>query len=169
MRLRVGVLGAGSWGTTVATLASRNAPTVLWARRPELVDEINTRHTNERYLPGFALPEDLPASNSIAEVVGEADVVVMGVPSHGFRSVLKEVAECIRPWVPATYRALGTDGFGRSDWRKDLRRFFEVDRYHVVVATLSALAQDGRIAPERVSEAIARYEIDPDAPDPAVI
>jgi glycerol-3-phosphate dehydrogenase (NAD(P)+) len=109
MRLRVGVLGAGSWGTTVATLASHNTPTVLWARRPELVDEINDRHTNERYLPGFALPDDLPASNSIADVVGAADVVVMGVPSHGFRSVLKEVADCIRPWVPVVSLAKGLE------------------------------------------------------------
>jgi glycerol-3-phosphate dehydrogenase (NAD(P)+) len=109
MRLRVGVLGAGSWGTTVATLASHNTPTVLWARRPELVDEINDRHTNERYLPGFALPDDLPASSSIADVVGAADVVVMGVPSHGFRSVLKEVADCIRPWVPVVSLAKGLE------------------------------------------------------------
>jgi pyruvate dehydrogenase E1 component len=75
----------------------------------------------------------------------------------------------ISPWVPATYRALGTDGFGRSDWRKDLRRFFEVDRYQMVVTTLSALAEDGEIAPEGVAEAIARYEIEPDTPDPVRI
>jgi pyruvate dehydrogenase E1 component len=72
----------------------------------------------------------------------------------------------ISQWVPGTYLALGTDGFGRSDWRKDLRRFFEIDRYQVAVATLSSLARDGAIAPERVGEAIARYEIDPEAPDP---
>jgi pyruvate dehydrogenase E1 component len=82
---------------------------------------------------------------------------------------IKALPDGIRPWVPTTYRALGTDGFGRSDWRKDLRRFFEVDRYQVVVATLSALVEDGEIAPERVAEAISRYDIDPDAPDPAVI
>ena len=82
---------------------------------------------------------------------------------------IKALPDGIRPWVPTTYRALGTDGFGRSDWRKDLRRFFEVDRYQVVVATLSALAEDGAIGHDRVAEAIARYEIDPDAPDPAVI
>ncbi|MDH3227239.1 MAG: pyruvate dehydrogenase (acetyl-transferring), homodimeric type [Thermoleophilia bacterium] len=75
----------------------------------------------------------------------------------------------ISKWVPGTYLALGTDGFGRSDWRKDLRRFFEVDRYQVAVATLSSLAHDGEIAPERVAEAIARYDIDPDARDPVEI
>jgi len=106
-RRRVAVLGAGSWGTTVATLASHNASTTLWARRPELADEINTHHTNERYLPGFDLPPDLPATASVAEAVKDAEVVVMGVPSHGFRPLLAEVAECIRPGVPVLSLAKG--------------------------------------------------------------
>ena len=67
MRLRVAVLGAGSWGTTVAHLASRNAPTVLWARRSELSDEIRSAHTNERYLPGARLSRRLDATDSIEE------------------------------------------------------------------------------------------------------
>jgi len=82
---------------------------------------------------------------------------------------MKALPDGIRPWVPTTYRALGTDGFGRSDHRKDLRRHFEIDRYQVVVATLSALAQDGEIDPSVVKDAIAAYEIDPDTPDPAVL
>jgi glycerol-3-phosphate dehydrogenase (NAD(P)+) len=109
MRLKIAVLGAGSWGTTVATLASRNAPTVLWARRPEIAAEINARHTNETYLPGFPLPPDLPSTNSVAEAVGNADVVVLGVPSHGFRSLLEEVKLCIRPWVPIVSLAKGLE------------------------------------------------------------
>ena len=82
---------------------------------------------------------------------------------------MKALPDGIRPWVGATYRALGTDGFGRSDWRRTLRSFFEVDRRHVAVAALSALVEDGEIDPGVVAEAIARYEIDPDAPDPATI
>jgi glycerol-3-phosphate dehydrogenase (NAD(P)+) len=109
MRLRIGVLGAGSWGTTVATLASHNVPTVLWARRPELADEINRDHTNERYLPGFRLPEDLPATACVEEAVRDADVVVVGVPSHGFRSVLADVSRSIRPWVPVISLAKGLE------------------------------------------------------------
>jgi hypothetical protein len=70
MPLRVAVLGGGSFGTTVASLACRNAPALLWARRGDLVDEINREHRNERYLPGFALPASLRATDSLEEAVG---------------------------------------------------------------------------------------------------
>ncbi|CUA82013.1 pyruvate dehydrogenase E1 component, homodimeric type [Gulbenkiania indica] len=71
-------------------------------------------------------------------------------------------ADQIREWVPGRYVVLGTDGFGRSDSRAKLRGFFEVDRYHVAVAALSALAREGRIDAARVAEAIARYGISAD-------
>jgi glycerol-3-phosphate dehydrogenase (NAD(P)+) len=109
MELRVAVLGGGSFGTTVASLASRNTPTVLWARRADLIDEINREHRNERYLPGYALPEALRATSSLEEAVRDADVVVMGVPSHGFRAVLEEVRDNIRPWVPLVSLAKGLE------------------------------------------------------------
>jgi glycerol-3-phosphate dehydrogenase (NAD(P)+) len=98
--LKVGLLGGGSWGTTVASLVSRNAPVTLWARNPKTVEEINSLHTNSTYLPGAKLPEKLKASNDIAETVSGADVVIMGIPSQNFRSVLQEVKQHIRPWVP---------------------------------------------------------------------
>ena len=74
----------------------------------------------------------------------------------------------IARWVPAGRRftPLGTDGFGRSDTREALRRYFEVDAAHVVVATLAALAADGDLKPEVVTDAIRRYELDPDQADP---
>jgi len=109
MRLKIAVLGAGSWGTTVATLASHNAPTILWARRSELAEEINREHTNRAYLPDFELPPDLPATDSIEEAVRASDVVVLGVPSHGFRQVLEEVKRHIRPWVPVVSLAKGLE------------------------------------------------------------
>ena len=68
---------------------------------------------------------------------------------------MKVIADGVRPWVPARYKALGTDGFGRSDYRRRLRAFFEVDRYHVVVASLKALADDQLLPSKRVAEAIA--------------
>ncbi|WP_025771586.1 pyruvate dehydrogenase (acetyl-transferring), homodimeric type [Thioalkalivibrio sp. HK1] len=75
-------------------------------------------------------------------------------------------ADQIRPWVHRRFVALGTDGFGRSDRRSQLRRFFEVDRFHVALAALKALADEGEIEVSLVREAIAKYEIDPRSPDP---
>jgi glycerol-3-phosphate dehydrogenase (NAD(P)+) len=109
MQPRVAVMGAGSWGTTVAKLASQNAPTVLWSRNADLADEINRAHSNERYLPGIRLPEDVRATHSIEEAVHDADVVVMGVPSHGFRTVLDEVAKSIRDGVSVISLAKGLE------------------------------------------------------------
>jgi pyruvate dehydrogenase E1 component len=80
---------------------------------------------------------------------------------------IRTFADQIRPFVPGTYRVLGTDGFGRSDYRRKLRRFFEVDRYFVAVAALKALAEEGTVPAETVAKAIARYDIDPEKPNPA--
>jgi pyruvate dehydrogenase E1 component len=80
---------------------------------------------------------------------------------------MKALADGIRPYVPAEYKTLGTDGFGRSDYRRRLRSFFEVDRYHVAVASLKALADEQLLPNRRVAEAIAKYGIDPEGPNPA--
>ena len=109
MAIRVAVIGAGSWGTTVATLTCRNVPTVLWARNKDLADEINTQHTNGAYLPDAPLPPDLRATPSLEEAVSQADVVVMAVPSHGFRAVLLDVARSLRPWVPIVSLSKGLE------------------------------------------------------------
>jgi glycerol-3-phosphate dehydrogenase (NAD(P)+) len=109
VELRVAVLGAGSWGTTVATLACRNAPTILWSRRADIAREINEQHTNERYLPRTPLPRALAATDSVEEAVRDADLVVMGVPSHCLRSVLADVKKSLRPWVPIVSLAKGLE------------------------------------------------------------
>ena len=100
MKIRVAVLGAGSWGTTVASLAAQNAETVLWSRDDDLAVEINEHHRNGRYLPAFTLHPALRASSSLSETVGNADVLVMGVPSHVFRSTLAAAQPHLRAWVP---------------------------------------------------------------------
>jgi pyruvate dehydrogenase E1 component len=79
---------------------------------------------------------------------------------------IRSFADQIRQWVPRRYHVLGTDGYGRSDFRRALRRFFEVDRHYVTVAALKSLADEGTIAPEQVQEAIERYGIDAEAPIP---
>ncbi|HEY7724335.1 MAG TPA: pyruvate dehydrogenase (acetyl-transferring), homodimeric type, partial [Anaeromyxobacteraceae bacterium] len=79
---------------------------------------------------------------------------------------VRAYAEQIRPHVPRRYLVLGTDGFGRSDTREKLRRFFEVDRHHVVAAALRALADEGAVPAPRAAEALKRYAIDPAKPAP---
>jgi pyruvate dehydrogenase E1 component len=80
---------------------------------------------------------------------------------------MKSFADQIRPFVPRRYRVLGTDGFGRSDYRKKLRYLFEVDRHFVTVAALKALAEEGSVPATAVAEAIRKYGIDPEKANPA--
>lgn len=94
---RVVVIGAGSWGTTIALLLSAKGPTTLWARSPELAEALNSTHENPRYLPGVALPSTLHATSSLVDAVADAEVVLVAVPSHGFRAVLETMA----PALPA--------------------------------------------------------------------
>ena len=109
MKLRVSVLGAGSFGTTIAHLSARKSPTTLWCRRAETADEVNRQHSNQRYLPDHLLSPKLRATSEIGDAVQQADVVVMGVPSHSMRDVLGEVAQHIRPWVPVVSLAKGLE------------------------------------------------------------
>jgi pyruvate dehydrogenase E1 component len=87
-------------------------------------------------------------------------------PAVASTDYMRTFAEQIRHWVPGTYRVLGTDGFGRSDYRAKLRQFFEVDRHYVAVAALKALADDGLVEPAAVQRAIEAYAIDPERPAP---
>ncbi len=82
---------------------------------------------------------------------------------------MKIYADQIREFVPGKYRVLGTDGFGRSDTREKLRHFFEVDRYYIVVAALKVLSEEGKIAHEKVVQAIQKFNIDPDKPNPTTV
>jgi glycerol-3-phosphate dehydrogenase (NAD(P)+) len=109
MKLRVALLGGGSWGTTVAALVARNAPVTLWARDAATVDEINREHTNQKYLPDAKLPERLRATRDLAEAVDRADVVIMGVPSQGFRGVLEQLRDHVRAWVPVVSLTKGLE------------------------------------------------------------
>lgn len=107
--MRVAVIGAGSWGTTVAALVSENAEVVLWARRPELAETVNTRHENVDYLPGLAVPPEVRATASLEEALAGAEVVVMAVPSHGFRAVLEAAAPLVRDDTPVVSLTKGVE------------------------------------------------------------
>ena len=80
---------------------------------------------------------------------------------------MKIYADQIREFVPMKYRVLGTDGFGRSDTREKLRHFFEVDRFFITVAVLKALSEEGKIPGQQIAQAIQKYGIDPEKPNPA--
>jgi pyruvate dehydrogenase E1 component len=79
---------------------------------------------------------------------------------------MKTVADQIRQWVPGAYTTLGTDGFGRSDSRAELRRFFEVDRHYIAVAALKALADEAKIDKLTVNVAMQAFGIDPEKSNP---
>ena len=100
INIKVGLIGGGSWGTTVAALVANNAPIIMWARDQATVDEINQQHRNDKYLPGATLPDSLKASGNLEEVVQQADVLIIGVPSNSFRQVTKDVATYIQKDVP---------------------------------------------------------------------
>ncbi|KUI30515.1 glycerol-3-phosphate acyltransferase [Mycobacterium sp. IS-1496] len=107
---KVVVLGGGSWGTTVASICSRRAPTMQWVRSEDTAKDINANHRNSRYLgEDCVLSETLRATTDFAEAANSADVVVMGVPSHGFRGVLEELATELRPWVPVVSLVKGLE------------------------------------------------------------
>ncbi|MGH9070774.1 MAG: NAD(P)H-dependent glycerol-3-phosphate dehydrogenase [Acidimicrobiales bacterium] len=107
---RVCVLGAGSWGTAIAAIAASRHPTIVWARDEGLAGEIDQGHHNPRYLKGLALPPDLRATASLPHSLEAAEVVIVGVPSEGFRRVLEQVAPLIAPGVPVVSIAKGFEG-----------------------------------------------------------
>jgi glycerol-3-phosphate dehydrogenase (NAD(P)+) len=107
--MRVAVVGAGSWGTAVAALCAVNAEVVLWARRPELASCVSMRHENPDYLRGIVLPDRVRATPDLAEACAGADVLVMAVPSHGFRAVLTEAAPAVGADVPVISLAKGVE------------------------------------------------------------
>jgi glycerol-3-phosphate dehydrogenase (NAD(P)+) len=98
---RVVVFGGGSWGTTVASICARRADTTQWVRSEETADDVNNNHRNTKYLGDeVQLSPTLQATTNFEEAADCADVVVMAVPSHGYRGVLNDLCKVLRPWVP---------------------------------------------------------------------
>jgi glycerol-3-phosphate dehydrogenase (NAD(P)+) len=100
MRPNVTVIGAGSWGTTLASICVRRGPTTIWGLEEQVVEEITERHSNSVYLKGFQLPTALRATRSMEEALWQAEVVVIAVPSPYFRSVLEQAAPFVRRSLP---------------------------------------------------------------------
>jgi pyruvate dehydrogenase E1 component len=91
------------------------------------------------------------------------------IPVVAATDYMKIFADQIREFIPNKYIVLGTDGFGRSDTRSQLRKFFEVNRYYIVVASLKALAEEGKLSTDKINEAIKKYNIDQNKPEPTSI
>jgi pyruvate dehydrogenase E1 component len=109
-------------------------------------------------------PEETPRQSYVESCLAATQGPVIAATDY-----MKVYADQIREFVPGTYCVLGTDGFGRSDTRARLRKFFEVDRYYIVVCALSALVKDNVIEAGQVTNAIEAYGINPDKPDPATL
>ncbi len=107
--MEITVVGAGSWGTTVAALLASRHRTLLWARDPELSDAINRTRENAKYLPGFRLPEELRSTSDLTEAAHHAQVLLAGVPTTAFRSTLEAVATSVAPWIPVVSLAKGLE------------------------------------------------------------
>lgn len=105
-------------------------------------------------------PLETPRKSHIETCLGEAG------PTIASTDYMKLFADQIRPFVKGSYRVLGTDGFGRSDYRSALRAHFEIDRHFVAVAALKSLADENKISSTKVAEAIRKYGIDPAKPSP---
>lgn len=130
--MRVAVIGAGSWGTAVAGLVSTRTPTTLWARRAGLADRINARSENPEYLPGVPLPSGLTATGDLDDA-GAADVVIMAVPSHGFRAVIERLD--LPPTTPLLSLTKGIEGgtlLRMTEVVLDVRPDHEPDRVGVL-------------------------------------
>jgi pyruvate dehydrogenase E1 component len=109
-------------------------------------------------------PGEKPRRTYVQEVLGDRTGPFIAATDY-----MKTVADQIRQWIPGRYAVLGTDGFGRSDSRAELRRFFEVDRNYVALATLKALADDGKVDAKVVTQAMKSFGIDPEKPNPLTV
>jgi len=106
-------------------------------------------------------PNEAPQQNYIQQALADREGPFIAATDY-----MKIVADQVRQWIPGRYAVLGTDGYGRSDSRAELRRFFEVDRHYVAVAALKALADDGKIDKQTVTDAMQAFGIDPEKPNP---
>ena len=120
--MKLSVIGAGAWGTTLAALASEHVPTTIWAREPAVVNAIRDRHENVPFLPGFTLPPELCVTIDLAAAVADADVVVVAVPSPYVRRGARRRLRIDRPARPGGQRDQGPRSRDRqADDRGDRR------------------------------------------------
>jgi len=161
--LRVQLLGSGTIFREVIEAAALleadwNVEADLWSC-PSFTELARDGMAAARY--NLLNPTGKPRVSHVTQCLDETQGPVIAATDY-----VRAFAEQIRAYVPRRYVVLGTDGFGRSDTRAKLRRFFEVDRHYIAVAALRALAEEGALPPARVIEAMSKYAIDPAKPAP---
>ncbi|OGT30250.1 MAG: pyruvate dehydrogenase (acetyl-transferring), homodimeric type [Gammaproteobacteria bacterium RIFCSPHIGHO2_12_FULL_35_23] len=162
-KLKVRLLGSG------VILREAEAAAELLMKDFEIQSEVwSVTSFNELGRDGLAAkrwnmlhPTKKPKLSYVEQCLKDSDEPVVAVSDY-----MKSYAEQIRAFVPGVYHTLGTDGFGRSDVREQLREHFEINRYYIVVAALKALADAGKLPLEKVEEAIKQYKIDAEKPNP---
>ncbi len=107
--MKVTVLGAGSWGTTVGSLVARHNRATVWGRDVDLMNEINDEHRNSKYLADYTLPDNLTGTADLEAAVRGAHVLIVGVPSHAFRATLEAAKPFVHPWVPVVSLTKGLE------------------------------------------------------------
>ena len=165
-KIRVQLMGSGTILREVLAAAELleqdfGIPTEVWSvtsfnelRRDGLaVERWNQLH-----------PDETPRTSYIEQCLGERPGPYIAATDY-----MKIVPDQIQRWVPGTFVSLGTDGYGRSDGREALRQHFEVDKRFIAVTSLKALADDGVLDQKTVAQAIEKYGIDPDRPDPVTL
>lgn len=107
---KIAVIGAGSWGTALALVLADNQHDVrLWARRSEQVDEINERHTNQKYLPDVELPENIIATNDLKEAVSNTDTILLVTPTSALREILNQMKDDLEDKVTLIHASKGIE------------------------------------------------------------
>lgn len=164
--LKVQLMGAGS-----ILKETRAAKELLRDDWGVSADVWSVTSVNELFRQGKSVerwnmlhPEKEPRKAYVTEQLEAAKAPIVLATDY-----LHAYGEQLRPFVPGTYRVLGTDGFGRSDTREKLRWFFEVDRHYIVVAALTALADEGKVDRSTITSAMSKYGIDPEKPDPVTL
>jgi pyruvate dehydrogenase E1 component len=160
---RVQLLGSGTIFREVIAAADllRNdwgVESDLWGC-PSFTELARDGHATARW--NMLHPGEPPRRSYVERCLQETEGPIVAATDY-----IRTFAEQIRAYVPRRYVVLGTDGYGRSDTREKLRRFFEVDRYYVTVAALKALANEGTVPAAKVAEAIQKYGIDSGRPPP---
>lgn len=122
-------------------------------REAEAVDRWNLTH-----------PDEKQRESHIEKALSKNNVPTVAVSDY-----VKMVSEQVGPYVSGPYYCLGTDGFGRSDTREDLRSFFEVDRYYIVLTAIKALVHDGILEKTTIESALKKYKLDPEKPNPVLV